>query len=173
MSAHNILGRWYAEPLTAAQAKHLLDKSTVRLEARIRHGGGTLYLRMIQMRARFWMGKPIAEHYQTLRHLAGRSPHGLALLELIYGQHLISRRLTGGSEHLQRGFELARPLFSPGDYFQVLERHRLLGHLPLSDTPAPPESLQQLLTTARVQERLERPGELRGSYQYDKHDTYG
>jgi len=173
MTVQTLLGRWYAEPLTATQAQQLLDKSTRRLEGRLRHGGNTLCCRLAQMQARFWLGKPIEEYYLSLHHLASRSAHGLALLELVYGQLLISRRLGGAVMHLQRGFELARPLFAPGDYFQVLERHRLLRQLPLSDTPGPAESLQQLLTTARVIERLERPEERRGSYRHDRHDTYG
>lgn len=173
MSSHTILGHWHAEPLTASQAQVLLNESTARLERRLRHSGNILCCRLVQMRARFWLEKPIEEYYLSLHHLAARSAHGRALLELIYGQLLASRRLSGATAHLQRGFELARPLFAPGDYFQVLERHRLLRQLPLSDTPAPAESLQQLLTTARVVERMERPGEKRGPYVFDKHDTYG
>jgi hypothetical protein len=173
MSAHTILGRWYAEPLTPTQAQDLLDASTSRLEVRLRHGGGTLGCRLAQMQARFWLGRSIEEDYRSLRHLAGRSAHGRALLELVYGQLLASRRMSDATTHLQRGFELARPLFAPGDYFQVLERHRLLQLIPLSDTPAVAEPLEQLLTTARVIERLERPEQKRGHYVFDKHDTYG
>jgi hypothetical protein len=173
MSEYATLGRWYAEPLTTTQAQELLEQSTTRLEARLRHGGNTLCCRLMQMQARFWLDRPIADHYRSLQHLAACSAHGRALLELVYGQLLVSRRISNATEHLQRGFELARPLFAPGDYFQVLERHRLLTQLPLSDIPSAAESLKQLLTTARVVERLERPGERRGNYSHDRHDTYG
>ena len=173
MNTHSLLGRWYAEPLTTFQAERLLAEWTARLDGRLRHGGGTLCCRLGRMRARFWLGFPVDEEYLSLRHAAGRSAHGGALLELLYGQLLISRGLQDAPVHLQRGFELARPLFASGDYFQVLERHRLLRLLPLSDSPSPPRTLETLLTTARVIERMERPEQKRGSYQHDRHDTYG
>lgn len=173
MNSSSILGHWFAEPRTSIQAQRLLDESTKRLEVRLRHGGNILCCRLAQMQAKFWLEKPLDEHYLLLRHAAERSAHGRALLELLYGQLLASRRLSGAVEHLQRGFEIARPLLHAADYFRVLERHRLLSLLPLADSPAPAQSLQQLLTTARVMERMLRPEEQRGSYQHDKNDTYG
>jgi hypothetical protein len=167
------LGRWYAEPLAPAQAERQLQTAGTRLEKRLRHGGNTLCCRLLQMQARFWLEKPIAEHYQALRYQAERSAHGCALVELIYGQLLTSRLQIGALEHLNEGFSLARALFSPQDYFRVLERHRLLQHLPFREEPAAAQSLQQLLMTAQVIERLTKPDSKRPDYRHDKHDTYG
>lgn len=173
MSEPNILGRWYAEPLEAVSAQRLFDLATKRLEKRLRHGGGTLCCRLQLMRAKFWQGAEVHNDYEALQHLAARTSHGRALLELAYGQLLLSRQLTGALEHLDKGFDLARNLFSASDYFTVMNRHRHFRHLPLAKHPSAPSSLEQLLVMAQVIERLEKPEKKRGKYDFDKHDTYG
>lgn len=173
MSQPSILGRWYVVPLSAEEAHQAMAEATRRLERRLRHGGGTLCCRLILMQGRFWTGFDVSDDYRGLQHLAANTPHGRALLELVYGQLLLSRQLNGAAEHLDKGFGLARHFFTAGDYFAVLNRHRLLRHLPLSEQPSPPSSLEQLLVMARVIERLEQPEKKRGDYNFDKHDTYG
>ncbi len=173
MSEQCILGRWYAEPLEAEAAERLFAEVTIRMEKRLRHGGGTLCCRLQLMRAKFWQGVQISDDYKALQHLASHSPHGRTLLELVYGQLLLSRQLSGALEHLDKGFDLARNLFSAGDYFTVMNRHRHFRHLPLAKHPSSPSTLQQLLVTAQVIHHLERPDKKRGEYRFDKHDTYG
>lgn len=173
MSQLSILGRWYADPMSPDEACSLYGDVSHRLEQRLRHGGGTLCCRLQLMCARFWQDKDISNDYQGLRHLASRSPHGKALLELVYGQLLAGRQSTGAREHLEMGFNLARHLFTAGDYFTVMNRHRQLRHLPLAQQPAPSSTLEQLLTMARVIERLEQPERKRGEYAFDNRDTYG
>ena len=173
MSQPRILGRWYAKPMDTEAANQLFAEVNKRMERRLRHGGGTLCCRLLLMQAKFWQGKKIDDDYQGMQRLASRSTHAKALLELTYGQLLLSRQLTGAMEHLDNGFDLARNLFSANDYFTVMNRHRRLKHLHLATSPSPPSSLEQLLVTAQVIERLEQPEKKRGPYQFDKRDTYG
>lgn len=173
MSEPTILGRWYAEPLSADEARQCFAEASRRLEQRLRHGGRTLCCRLHLMMARFWQGEDISEEYRNLQRLAAGRAHSRALLELIYGQLLLSRQLTGALEHLDYGFNLARNLFTAGDYFTVMNRHRLLRQLPLSDTPAEAKPLESLLTSARVIERMRQSAPARPNYPHDPKDTYG
>ncbi|NIP54971.1 MAG: hypothetical protein GWO26_23885, partial [Phycisphaerae bacterium] len=85
----------------------------------------------------------------------------------------LSRQLSGAMEHLERGFDLARHLFTASDYFTVMNRHRLLRQLPLSDTPTHAEALAAMLTSAKVIERMKQPEKTRQTYLHDPKDTYG
>jgi hypothetical protein len=154
-------------------AQQLSVAATRRMEQRLRHGGGTLCCRLQLLRAKFWQGCDITGDIQGLQPIAARSAHGKALLELLYGQLMLSRRLAGGMRHLDRGFDLARNLLTASDYFTVMNRHRLLRQLPLSGTPSQAESLETMLISARVIERMNRGGIRRGSYSHDPKDTYG
>lgn len=140
---------------------------------RKRHRGNTLTCKLQAMQARFWLGGDIRDEYQMLKPVVARSAHGRALLELIYGQLLISRRLTLGKQHLDKGFSLAANLFTAGDYLEVMNRHRLLRQLPLSDIPVKAEPLAALLTIAKVIERMRSPENSRTTYVHDPKDTYG
>lgn len=173
MSQPSILGRWYADPMSTDEASQTIVETNHRLERRLRHGGGTLCCRLRLMRGRFWLGSDISDDYWGLQHLASRTPHGRALLELVYGQLLLSRQQAGALEHLEKGFSLARHLFTASDYFTVMNRHRQLKHLPQALQPSPPSSLAQLLVMAQVIERLEQPEKKRGEYSHDSCDTYG
>lgn len=173
MPQPSTLGRWYADPQDEEKAQRNFDQATRRMEHRLRHGGGTFCCRLQQMLAKFWQGAEISTDYQVLQGLAARSCHRRALLELVYGQLLLSRQLCGALEHLDKGFNLARNLFTPDDYFTVLNRHRQLRLLPLAKLPSPPTPLKQLLITARVIELLEQPWNKRRRFYFDNHDTYG
>ncbi|MFO7593547.1 MAG: hypothetical protein R6X15_05820 [Pseudomonadota bacterium] len=173
MSNPSVLGRWYADPLSPDEARKLLKLGEERESKRKRHGGNTLCCRMLKMIARYWLGEDIRDTYQMLSPLAARSPHGHALLELIYGQLLLSRHLKEGMRHLEQGFRLAANLFAAGDYLEVMNRHRLLRQLPLSDTPAHAEPLEAMLTSAKVIERMKQPENSRQPYRHDPKDTYG
>lgn len=168
-----ILGRWYADPLSAEQARQRLSLCEKKVKERKRHGGGTLFCALQIMMARFWLGEAIDDDYQLLRPVAERSAHGEALLELVCGQLLVSRRLASGLPHLEYGFRRAANLFTAGDYLEVMNRHRLLRQLPLSDAPAQAEPLEALLTAARVIERMRQTTATRPAYRHDPKDTYG
>lgn len=173
MSEPTILGRWYAEPQDADEAQRVFVEVSQRMERRLRHGGGTLCCRLLLMRAKFWQGMEISSDYESLRHLARRSAHGRVLLELVYGQLLLSRRLAAGITHLERGFRLAANLFTASDYLLVMNRIRLLRQLPLSDSPVKAQPLESLLTSAKVIERMMQTTPSRPDYSHDPKDTYG
>jgi hypothetical protein len=101
----------------------------------------------------YWLGRPVEANYQALVRLyKKRREHALGAL--VYGQLLMSRKLSGALDHLQAGFELGRPYFTAAEYFTVYRRHRLLEHLPLQATASPPHDLQSLLNQAAVIQRL-------------------
>ena len=57
-------------------------------------------------------------------------------------------------DYLDSGFELAAHLLEPEEYFLVLKRHELLRRLQLMPTPSKAAGLDELLTEARVIQRL-------------------
>lgn len=173
MSTRHTLGIWYADPLSPDEARDVLAQSEEREKQRKRHGGNTLSCRMQKMIARYWIGENIHDEYRMLKPAASRSAHGRVLLELIYGQLLLSRRLLDGLPHLEEGFRLGANLFAAGDYLQVMNRHRLLHQLPLSTSQAEAEPLDALLTAARVIERMKQTSRKRRQYSHDPKDTYG
>lgn len=173
MSTPRSLGIWYADPLSHEQARRLLALSEERERRQKRRSGSTLVCKLRHMVAQYWLDRDISDVYLMLKPTAARSAHGRALLELVYGQLLLSRRQAEGMNHLEQGFRLATRLFAAEDYLQVMNRHRLLHHLPLSDTPAEAEPLEVLLTSARVIERMKQCDNRRSAYQHDPKDTYG
>ena len=173
MKTPRSLGLWYADPLSPERAAELLALSEERENRKKRQGGNPLLSRIQRMLANFWLGGDIHDSYQMLKPSAARSAHGKALLELIYGQLLLSRRIAAGLPHLDKGFRLATPLFSAGDYLEVMNRHRLLRQLPLTDEAGMAESLEMMLTASRVIERMRQSGNSRPAYRHDPKDTYG
>ncbi len=125
------------------------------------------------MIARFWLGEEIYDDYLMLKPAASRSAHGQVLLELVYGQLLLSRKVRKGITHLDKAFRLAPNLFAAADYLRVMNRLRLLKHLPLSAAPAKAESLESLLTAAKVIERMQQSENTRPVIHHDPKDTYG
>ncbi len=163
-----ILGRWYAEPLTPPAAEALLTDA----DRRRRNGRRSPchVCGLMELVARYWLGQAVDPLYQDLQVRLRRTTHGRALLELMYGQLLASRRLAGAFDHLDQGFEIAHRLFTPGDYLTVMNRHQRLRALPLSTEPLPPEPLEGLLVLAEVVRRLGTPSH-RGPH--DPTDIYG
>jgi hypothetical protein len=163
------LGRWYADPCPANTARQVLNAVEQREQALRRRGRGSLALRLTAMLAHAALGDDVQAEYESLAALTSRrSTRAQALVELIYGQLLITRRRPGAMVHLERGFALAKHLFAPEDYFVVLKRHTLLALLPPADLPA--ETLANLLTTARVMARL---GAHRKRAPHEPNDTFG
>ena len=173
--AEGLLARWFASPLSRAEAKALWQQATERHDRCLRRGYTCLLPRLQQLCARFWLEQSIEADYQQLRARFQRrhSRRALALLELCVGQLFASRGLKDALPHLQRGFALARELFAAGDYFIVHRRHQLLAQLPLTSQPGPPQDLQQLLNTAGVIVRMKQTRPQRAPYQHDPNDTYG
>ena len=146
-----ILGHWYADPIDAETAHRLLK------HCHARRRGRRPITRTLELAARFQLNEAIDFDYRLLADELRPHPHTAALLELVYGQLLISRKLRAGLNHLKRAERLAARLFTPGDYFTVVERHELLAELALDDTPSPALPLESLLTEAHVIRRLRGP----------------
>jgi len=124
------------------------------------------------MIARFWRGEPIDTNHQTLTKTAD-SRYEQALVELIYGQLLLSRKLNGTMAHLEAGFAEAAPLLGAAEYFTVWRRHALLAYLPLFDTVRPPQGLDDLFAEAAVIRRLRGATGERPRYRICHGDTVG
>ncbi len=162
-----LLGRWYADPLTPAQATALLEQARARRTPHGRRNRRCYTCRLQELVARFWLGESTDDEYLQLQRNLRRTAHGLALLELVYGQLLMSRRLSPARQHLDEGFRLANRLFTAVDYLTTLNRHQLLAWLPLSKQASPAATLTSLLTTARVVARLEGTANRRTPVQND------
>lgn len=150
------LGRWYATPLSPEQARQLLARVEAKERIRLRRASSCTACRLVKLIARYWLGECIDADYQAMiaRFQKRHSPRARVLLELIYGQLLLARRRRGALPHLERAFAEGRHLFAPGDYFTVLKRHALFRRLPV-EADGPALSLEELLVTARVIERLQ------------------
>lgn len=166
------LADWYADPVPAEQAAAVLGKVRAVLRRAYFAGYSPFRLRLQEMIARFWLGRPVEVDYLGLAQ-AARGARERALAELAYGQLLMSRKLAGAREHLSAGFALATPLFAAPDYFVVLKRHELLAHLPLADAPAAPQALDALLTEAAVIRRLRRAATAPRRSTHSPKDTVG
>lgn len=148
------LGDWYAEPLADADAETLLQQAQRLQHEAHRRRRRCSACPFHEWIARFWLGRSTDAAYAQLMH-PGNPPRRRALAELISGQLLMSRRLTGAMERLRNGFYLAGPHLQAAEYFRILKRHELLANLPLNTSPAPPRGLEALLREARVIEQLQ------------------
>lgn len=167
----SLLGAWHAEPLNAAAAQALLARAQQRnYRGQRQRRCRTCVLQ--ELIARYWLGEEINALYRHALPLLQRSAHGRALLEIITGQLLLSRRLNGARQHLDNGFHRASRLFTPSAYLAVLNRQQQLAPLPLSETPLPAATLAELLTTAQVIARME-GGRRRPQGKHDPTDLYG
>ncbi len=170
-----LLAHWFAEPRSPMEAQAQWDRAEHRHASCLRQGRRSLLPRLQQLCARYWLGQTIEADYQQLHAQCQRrhSRRALALLELCYGQLLISRGQIDGLPHLREGFALARELLGATDYFIVHRRHQLLALLPDAQPPGKAQTLEQLLTTAGVIARMQQGWPRRGPYQHDPNDTYG
>jgi hypothetical protein len=116
------------------------------------------------------MGVCISLEYRQLV-VSATAKRDRALLELVFGQLLMSRKQQPALRHLDAGFRLAAGYLEAGDYFLLVRRHELLRHIPLSGETAAPRGLQSLLAEAAVIRQL------RGAERYacgvSHHDTVG
>jgi len=166
------LASWFASPLTRQQAEVWLPKIRRQLQACVSEGHDGCAVRLAELVVRYWHGYNIeATYHNMLALLRGRRER--AMLELCYGQLLIARKTDRAWQHLDNGFELAAHILLPEDYFHVLKRHELLRALVLSARPSKPMRLDELLTEARVIQRLK--GTARGTHRHTEgrthHDT--
>jgi hypothetical protein len=148
------LAGWYADPIAAPAARALLDNAERRLRSCLCRGERCFPLHLLRMICHHWLQSDSALDYQQLSALACDDSE-CALLELVYGQLLISGKRLPARHHLARGFSLAAGYLDTADYFLLLRRHELLDYLPLSGTPATPQDLRSLQKEAAVIRRLQ------------------
>lgn len=162
------LADWYGDPLRRAHARELLQLAERALQLRLRRCESCFPLHLLLLICSHWLGADSGLQYRQLGATAG---DGRALLELVYGQLLISRKLRRGMAHLERGFGLAARRLESDDYFRLLRRHEALLDLPLGEAPFPPQPLARLLAEAAVIRCLRGSGACR--YDAAHRDTIG
>ena len=148
------LATWYGEPPGAAAAAALHDRAQQELQQRLCLNREAFPLHVLLLACDFWRRADGAARYETLAAAVdGRRDQ--ALLELVYGQLLMSRKLQPASAHLALGFELAVPWLASVSYFDLLRRHEMLACLRLTERPVPAQGLGALLSEAAVIRRLQ------------------
>jgi hypothetical protein len=164
------LASWFAVPLTAKQAQAGLSEIRRALLNRRATQQVVFSTRLAELIFRFWAGSAIEVNYRNLLALLNNERE-LALLDLCYGQLLMSRKQEPAWQHLDKGFTAAAHLFAPEDYFTVLRRHELLRQLPLSLLPSAAATLEALQDEARVIARLRGTGGRPAWWALTHHDT--
>jgi hypothetical protein len=142
------LAGWYATPLSPPRAAELRVQARRTEQQALASAGDATLPRLAHLIAGYWLGQAMELDYRSLA--ATLPPERQALVELIYGQLLISRKRAGALDHLRRGFALAAPALAPADYFALLRRHELLQSLVLSAPGSASLGLADLLNEARI-----------------------
>ena len=164
------LAGWYAAPLAPEIAADLHIQVRQAQQRQLADQGSQFTSRLAGLIAGYWQDRAIDLDYRSL--LATVLPEQQALVELVYGQLLISRKLYGALDHLKRGFILATPMLKPAEYFAVLRCHEVLSTLILTATPSDGQTLSDLLNEARVIKQLQpNSGRMRPGHRDD--DTLG
>jgi len=140
------------------------------MRSRLCAGIPVFQLHVQQLLCHFWMDVPTSLEYRQLTASATLQ-RDRALLELVYGQLLLSRRQRPAQRHLDRGFSLGVAYLAATDYFLLVRRHDLLRYIPLSAVPVAPQGLQSLLAEAAVIRQLLDAGT--GTCRVSHHDTLG
>jgi hypothetical protein len=147
------LGDWFAVPLSPDQAEKLLSDARNRLQQAYAQGKTGYLIRILELIACYWLERPIDHLYASLFAASGEGGNK-ALLELVYGQLLMSRRQATAITHLDTGFRLAADILEPAVYFEVMRRHNLLRSLRASTQPTLPQDLDVLLNEAKIVQRI-------------------
>jgi hypothetical protein len=161
---------WYATPVPHRQAEALLIAAQEAVQQCLRTGECGFQAQLLAMICHWWLRPEVKAAYEELLQTVS-SPHQRALLHLVYGQLLASRKLETAKEQLTSGFRWAAALLSSADYFRLLRRHEMLGMLVFGKHAAAAQDLPALLAEAAVIERLQRGS--RPGYNSGHHDTLG
>jgi hypothetical protein len=164
------LTAWYGEPPQATGAAALQARIREALQLNLCREREAFPLHVLQLACDYWSRGDAGSAYESLAAVA-MERRDRALLELVYGQLLMGRKLRPAGEHLARGFRLAVPWLSSAGYFELVRRHERLDGLRLTDTPAPAQGLAALLAEAAVVRRLRNGGCGRGLNEH--RDTVG
>jgi hypothetical protein len=151
------LAAWYGEPLSASDAERLNAWTGKALRYSLCAGLPVFQLHVLQLLGYYWLDVSISLEYRQLA-ASTTDKRDRALLEIVYGQLMFSRRQWPAQQHLDRGFSLATDHLAATDYFLLVRRHDLLRHIPLSDARVAPQGLQSLLAEAAVIRQLQGTG---------------
>jgi hypothetical protein len=149
------LADWYAAPMVVRQAEAMQVVAQRAIQHSLRTGTCGYQARVLAMICHWWLRPELQPEYEELQQIAG-SIHQRALVQLVYGQLLASRKLEPARDQLGLGFRLAAALLTSAEYFRLLRRHEMLGMLTYGRTPAVAQDLPALLAEAAVIERLRR-----------------
>jgi hypothetical protein len=149
------LAGWYADPLTPGQARELAGRIKARWQERD-SGCEPFTLELLMMIARWWQGEAIEAEARRLQRIYP-SPALRGLVHEVFGQLLISRKLSGAGRMLDEALQQLSAELAPADYFSLLKRHQALSRLHLGNRPALPQPLQALLNEAAAIEAIEGP----------------
>ena len=166
------LNLWYGDPLTKYQAEQLLQFSLEKRKQALFDGQDCFSYQIKEMIARFFLNLNINVEHKTLVH-SMQDEQKIALIELVFGQLLMSRKLDNAPTHLKSGFSIAQKYVSPADYFSVAKRHELLDRLKLGKKPSEAKTLASLLIEASIIKQLETTNGLNNRYPKNPNDTLG
>ena len=164
------LSDWYGDPVSKDVAQGLAAIAQDELRTRLCEGGACFQLHVLLLICHFREGRGIELEYEQLAASCGIKRER-ALLELVYGQLLISCKCRDAVQHLNIGFSLAVDFLDSSDYFRLVRQHELFDYLPVSPKPSPPLKLESLLSEAGVIKRLQEGAGRR--YDNTHHDTVG
>jgi hypothetical protein len=149
------LSAWYGNPMTTETADQLLSRAHMQQQERLRAGATAagFQLQLLKTLCHDWLGTVADNGFAELAALAGRR-HERALLQLVRGQLLASRKACGAMAYLTAGFREAAPMLESADYFALVRQHELLEYLPWSEKPSMALALDELLAEAAVIKQL-------------------
>jgi hypothetical protein len=149
-----LLSVWYGNPLSRVTDTRLHVAAQKELQIRLCAGVPCFQVHVLRLVCLFREQIRAALEYEKMKVVA-QDAYEHALLELVYGQLLMSCKKAGAYQHLADGFALAVDYLTSHEYFQLLRQHELLACLPLSETPSVPQELPSLLAEAAVIKQLQ------------------
>jgi len=148
-----LLSAWYANPLSPGTVAGLQAALQRELQVRLCTGAPCFQCHVLQLVCHFQGQVDVSLEFEKLQ-VAASDIFEQALLELLYGQLLMSCKKAGARRHLANGFTLAADELASADYFRLVRQHELLAYLPLSDMPTLPQDLESLLAEAAIIKQL-------------------
>ena len=107
--ARPLLSSWYGNPLSRESLSGLQAALQHELQARLCSGEPCFEIHVLQFVCNFQRQIDVSPEYEELQAAAGNT-YNQALLELVYGQLMISCKKTGARQHLKTW--LQRIIFS-------------------------------------------------------------
>jgi hypothetical protein len=164
------LAGWYAGPADTGLLDTLRASAEADLQVRLRRGESRFRPQLLLAVCDCLAGADIGPAYRELRS-GVRDQRAAALLELVVGQLLVSRKQQPATFHLVRGFRKAARYLDTRAYFRLVHRHELLDCLVLSAAPGTVQPLASLLAEAGVIRRLRQHAGRRHAFAH--RDTLG